>query len=51
MEEAKKGKLKSEKNIAFPMPRTVPTKQSIVIKEMQEKLALLIQGFNKMAKK
>ncbi|MBA0781185.1 hypothetical protein Gotri_002134, partial [Gossypium trilobum] len=50
-EEAKKGKMKFEKKITFAMTETVPTEQSNVIKEMQEQLALLTQGFNKMAKK
>ncbi|MFQ6636248.1 hypothetical protein Gotur_014053 [Gossypium turneri] len=51
LEEAKKGKPKSEKNITFHMVEKVPTKQSIIIKKMQEQLAILTQGFNKMEKK
>ncbi|KAK5840320.1 hypothetical protein PVK06_009214 [Gossypium arboreum] len=36
MEKIKKGKLKSKKNIAFAMVEIVPSKKSIIIKEMQE---------------
>ncbi|MBA0838932.1 hypothetical protein Goarm_004716, partial [Gossypium armourianum] len=50
LKEANKGKLKFEKNIAFLVVENMSTEQGIVIKEMQEQLALFTQGFNKMAK-
>lgn len=51
LDDAKRGRIKGDKTIAFQGTKVVPTSSNVTIKVLQEQIALLTQNFNKAFKK